>query len=78
MGPDEDLKSFVLPVEVADWDDRTYFAFLQEHQFAYQAILDDLQARGLKDSEAFRHYTRQFQAVEQCLARDFNRRYHQG
>ncbi|MBU6399128.1 MAG: hypothetical protein KGS61_02320 [Verrucomicrobia bacterium] len=69
---------FELPEDLAAWDDRAYFAFLQEHQFAYQGMLDDLKARGQQDSDEFRHYLQQFQAVERCLARDFNRRYHQG
>ncbi|MHB8519585.1 MAG: hypothetical protein ACYDH9_02395 [Limisphaerales bacterium] len=69
---------FVLPDDVAEWDDRTHFAFLQEHQFRYQSILDDLKARGLENTDEHRHYLEQFRRVEQCLARDFNRRYHQG
>ena len=69
---------FDLPDDVQDWDDKSYFTFLQDHQFGYQAMLDELQARGLGDSEEYQHWLKQFQAVEGCLARDFNRRYQQG
>jgi hypothetical protein len=71
-------RNFELPDDVREWDDKSYFMFLQDHQFGYQAMLDDLKARGLEGTEEYRHWLRQFQKVEDCLARDFNRRYHQG
>jgi hypothetical protein len=71
-------RTFELPDEVKDWDDKTYFIFLQEHQFGYQAILDDLKSKGLEHSDEYRHFVEQFKRVEGCMARDFNRRYHQG
>ena len=37
--------TFDLPDEVSDWDDKNYFTFLQDHQFGYQALLDELKAR---------------------------------
>ena len=71
-------RHFDLPDDVKDWDDQVYFRFLQDHQFGYQAILDDLKARGKQDSEDYRHWMAQFKSVEAYLARDFNRRYQQG
>ena len=71
-------RTFELPDEVADWDDKHYFTFLQDHQFGYQAILDDLKARGQAHTAEYAHWLEQFQTVERYLARDFNRRYHQG
>jgi hypothetical protein len=71
-------RNFDLPDDVKDWDDQIYFRFLQDHQFGYQAILDDLKARGQQNTDEYRHWMKQFKAVEGYLARDFNRRYHQG
>ncbi len=71
-------RDFGLPDAVAGWDDQAFFTFLQDHQLGYQALLDDLKARGLQESADFRHYRVQFQKVEALLARDFNRRYQQG
>ena len=70
--------NFELPDDVRDWDDKSYFTFLQDHQFGYQALLEDLKTRGLGETVEYRHWLEQFQKVEGCLARDFNRRYHQG
>lgn len=78
MEPGSVPREFDLPDDVKDWDDLAYFTFLQDHQFGYQAILDDLKARGLEASADFAHFQKQFQKVEESLARDFNRRYHQG
>jgi len=69
---------FELPDEVAQWDDRQYFTFLQDHQFAYQAKLDELKAAGRQDSDEYRHWLAQFEKVEVYMAGDFNRRYFQG
>lgn len=69
---------FELPDEVSEWDDKLYFTFLQDHQFGYQAILDDLKARGQEHTPEYAHWFEQFKTVERYLARDFNRRYHQG
>jgi hypothetical protein len=74
----EVARHFDLPDDVRDWDDVLYFNYLQDHQFAYQAILDDMKARGLEGTEEYRHWMKQFRAVEGYLARDFNRRYQQG
>lgn len=71
-------RTFELPDEVSEWDDKLYFTFLQDHQFGYQALLDDLKARGLERSAEYLHWLAQFKTVEHYLARDFNRRYHQG
>jgi len=71
-------RNFELPDDVKDWDDLSYFTFLQDHQFGYQALMDDLRACGQADGDEYRHWLRQFQTVEGFLARDFNRRYHQG
>lgn len=78
MAPAELPREFELPDEVAEWDDQAYFHFLQEHQFGYQSLLDELQAQGREGSEEYRHTLAQFRKVEAFLARDFNRRYHQG
>jgi hypothetical protein len=69
---------FELPDEVAQWDDQAYFLFLQEHQFAYQQELEELRARGAEGSEDYAQVLAQFRKVESLMARDFNRRYHQG
>jgi hypothetical protein len=74
----EPLRNFELPDEVAEWDDRGYFAFLQDHQFAYQAKLDELKAKGQGDTDEYRHWLAQFERVEMHMAGDFNRRYYQG
>lgn len=69
---------FELPDDVSEWDDKLYFTFLQDHQFGYQAMLDELKARGQEQSAEYLHWLEQFKTVEHYLARDFNRRYHQG
>ena len=71
-------RTFELPDEVSEWDVKLYFTFLQDHQFGYQAILDELKARGQEQSAEYQHWLDQFKTVERYLARDFNRRYHQG
>lgn len=78
MAPADLPCHFELPDEVATWDDRDYFSFLQEHQLAYQAVLDQLRAVRQQDSQEYHHVLAQFQKVESYLARDFNRRYQQG
>lgn len=71
-------KVFKLPDEVAEWDDREYFQYLQEHQFAYLRILEELKSNGREDTDEFRHWHAQFERVEMHMAGDFNRRYYQG
>lgn len=74
----EPPRIFELPDVVAQWDDKEFFTFLQEHQFAYQAKLDELKAAGQEDSDDYRHWLAQFERVEIHMAGDFNRRYFQG
>ena len=74
----EIARVFELPEEVAEWDDRGYFQFLQEHQFAYLEKLEELKAAGQEDSDEYRHWLAQFEKVEMHMAGDFNRRYFQG
>ncbi len=71
-------RNFELADEVAEWDDKMYFTFLQNHQFGYQAKLDELKAAGQEDTEEYRHWLKQFEQVEIYMAGDFNRRYYQG
>ena len=77
-GTMEPPRIFELPDEVAQWDDKQFFTFLQEHQFAYLAKLDALKADGKEDSDEYRHWLAQFERVETHMAGDFNRRYYQG
>ncbi len=46
---------FDLPDEVSEWDDKNYFTFLQDHQFGYQALLDELKASGQEQSAEYQH-----------------------
>ena len=69
---------FELPDEVAEWDDKQYFTFLQEHQFAYLQLLEEMKARVEQDTDDYRHWLAQFEKVEMHMAGDFNRRYFQG
>jgi hypothetical protein len=71
-------RNFELPDEVAVWDDKQFFVFLQEHQFGYLAILEDLKAKGQEDTDEYRSWLVQFEKVENYMAGDFNRRYYQG
>lgn len=75
---DSPPRNFELPDEVADWDDKQYFTYLQEHQFAYLEKLEKLKAENQEDSDEFRHWQKQFEMVENYMAGDFNRRYFQG
>jgi len=74
----EPPRIFELPDQVADWDDKQFFTFLQEHQFAYQGKLEELKAAGQEDTDEYRHWLAQFERVEMHMAGDFNRRYFQG
>jgi hypothetical protein len=74
----EIARVFELPDEVADWDDKEYFQFLQSHQFAYLQILEELKTNGREDTDEYRHWLAQFEKVEMHMAGDFNRRYFQG
>ena len=69
---------FELPDEVAQWDDKQYSTFLQEHQFAYLELLEKLKAEGREDTDEYRNWQKQFETVEMYMAGDFNRRYFQG
>jgi len=69
---------FELPDSVAEWDDKQYFTFLQEHQFAYQDVLEQMKADGQENTDEYRHWLKQFELVETYMAGDFNRRYFQG